>query len=54
MVFPVNYASLTGLPRRIYYQDAAPPAMVPRLTSFINLRILIPPLSVGLTARRSL
>jgi hypothetical protein len=43
MVFPVNYASFTGYLRDSDYQTEEPPAMVPRLTSFINLRIWIPP-----------
>jgi hypothetical protein len=54
MVFPVNYASLTGYLGGSYYQDADPPAIVPRLTSFMNLRICVPPFEVGLTARRIL
>ena len=41
MVCPVNYASLTGYLGEIDYQDDAPPAMVPRLTSFMNLRIFV-------------
>jgi hypothetical protein len=40
MVFPVNYASLTGFLGEPDYQTDEPPAMVPRLTSFINLRML--------------
>jgi hypothetical protein len=53
MVFPVNYASLTGYPGESYQQED-PPAIVPRLTSFMSLRMLIPPLTMGLTARRTL
>jgi hypothetical protein len=50
MVFPVNFASLTGYLGKPYYQAQDPPAMVPRLISLTNLRILIPPFGVGLTA----
>jgi hypothetical protein len=39
MALPVNYASLTGYLGEPDYQAEEPPAMVPRLTSFINLRI---------------
>jgi hypothetical protein len=43
---PVNYAA--------GYQAADPPAIVPRLTSFMNLRMLFPHFELGLTARRTI
>jgi hypothetical protein len=42
--------ALLGLLREAYQQED-PPAIVPRLTSFMSLRMLIPPIWSGLTAR---